>query len=82
MTVENKNYSKNDLEHVKFTQDSNAENSIVQTYATNQQSLNELTEKLSQELNFRIKVVCTLDAMLDELKKINTHLNLINESDL
>lgn len=30
MTVENKQYSANDLEHVKFTADSNNENSIVQ----------------------------------------------------
>lgn len=75
MAIENKRHSKNTLEHVKFTPDSDSDNSIVQTFEQNKQSL-------AEDINYRVKVISTLECILDELKKMNVHLNLINESDL
>jgi len=63
MTIENKEYSKNDLEHVKFTKDSTKDNSIVQTSETNQDPL-----KVRHK-----EIFVLLDNIHSELVKLNTY---------
>lgn len=68
MTIENKNYSVNDLERVKFRPDSDLDDSIVQTYDMNQVDRDVVQEQLSD--------------ILAELKKINMYFAMITSSDI
>ncbi len=66
MTKENLNYSVNDLERVKFTEDSDTDNSIVQTSETNELSL----------LTNHNDIMCALNEIIKELRKINLYIHL------
>ena len=71
MTVENKLYSRNDLEHVKFTKDSTNLDSTVKVR----------TDSLidEQKLQTQIIVAC-LTKIEDELMKMNAYLALMTEA--
>jgi hypothetical protein len=66
MTKENLNYSVNDLERVKFTEDSDTDNSIVQTSETNELPL----------LTNHNDIMCALNEIIKELRKINLYIHL------
>lgn len=78
MAVENRSYSVNDLEHAKFTSDSDSNNSIVQTQVINQKSI------ANQELDSITRMAAIevlLGKICSQLETINSHLSYITETD-
>lgn len=63
MAIENKKYAASDLERVKYTADSNTNNSTVQTFVTNHP--NDVSD--------------TLRMIHNELKKINDYFAVITD---
>ncbi len=72
MAKENLEYSVNDLERVKFTPESNTDNSVVQTSETNEVPL----------LTNHNEIICALTEITRELKKINLAIQFSTGNDI
>ena len=73
MAVENKQYSANDLDRVKYTPESTKDNSVVQV---------RLTEIIGEQRAETEKIVHTLEEIKEEMIKLNTYFALIMEGRL
>ena len=81
MATENKNYAATDLERVKFTADSDTDNSVVQTFVVNQTTGETPTPvQLTQFVENRVQnddLLAMLEQIKYELEKMNTYFSVI-----
>jgi len=75
MSIENRDYSVNDLEHVKFTPESTPDDSTIQVSTVKGSTTNEEISQID-------RVVCALDQVIVELQKMNAYWSLITNTTL